>query len=264
MKYPIVQKTVHHHKMNRTQFKRKIVELEAIAARLAKKTSLQQRSQILRIQDVISAKLDQIIVAAMSPGDITTITKRVELTNLIRSEMTNLSISQKASVDKLVTTIYNTNRQEISKLFNRSFDVTNDYQVKALMNVGVNGKPYSSRIYSNNNIIGERINKDITRMLYDKANPYDIKQALRKDLDISWNAADRLVRTEGSRFYNTAALDSYKDAGLQEVEWLTEQDDRLCEICGPLDGQRFPINSTLLPPNDSHVNCRCTVLPVIE
>ena len=249
--------------MNRLLFKRKIVQLEAVVNRLARTTSVAQRRDIKRAQGVIIKTLDELLAESLKVDSINLIAKRIELTNVIRKEMTNLSITQKTTVDKVLTSIYKTNYTEISKMLGNSFNVVSDQQVKALMNVGIGGKPYSTRIYSNNTIVGERINRDITKLLFNKADPTDIKQAIRKDLNISWNSADRLVRTEASRFYNSAALDSYKDAGLEEVEWLTEQDDLTCEICGPLNGQRFPINDSMLPPNDSHANCRCTVLPVL-
>lgn len=127
--------------------------------------------------------------------------------------------------------------------------------------MATDGKTYSTRLYSNNKLIAERVNNDISRMLYQKASPQDIKKAIAKDFNISYSSADRLIRTETSKFYNSAAEDSYRAAGITEIEWLTEKDDRTCEICGPLNGKRFPIGTKNAP---AHVSCRCTILPVIE
>jgi hypothetical protein len=48
------------------------------------------------------------------------------------------------------------------------------------------------------------------------------------------------------------------------VEWQTAADERVCPICDELDGTQweFDDESILIPVDDSHENCRCTVEPV--
>ena len=81
-----------------------------------------------------------------------------------------------------------------------------------------------------------------------------------------WKSAfarsQRLVRTEMSHIYNTAAAERYKDAGCIGYEWLTAKDERVCVDCADLDGKFFPIgNEEDLPP--LHPNCLCTIVPVV-
>jgi len=45
-----------------------------------------------------------------------------------------------------------------------------------------------------------------------------------------------------------------KQAGATKVMWHTEQDDRVCAVCDPLDGRIFDIDA--VPPKQ-HINCRC-------
>ena len=52
-----------------------------------------------------------------------------------------------------------------------------------------------------------------------------------------------------------AELQAMKDAGVKKVMWLTERDDRVCDICYPLDGKVFNIDS--VPDIPQHWNCRC-------
>ena len=52
-----------------------------------------------------------------------------------------------------------------------------------------------------------------------------------------------------------AELQAMKDAGVTKVMWLTERDDRVCDICYPLDGKVFNIDS--VPDIPQHWNCRC-------
>lgn len=51
-----------------------------------------------------------------------------------------------------------------------------------------------------------------------------------------------------------ATLKSYKDAGVKRVIWRTEEDDKVCPVCGPLDGKVYDIDKVPVKP---HVNCRC-------
>ena len=73
--------------------------------------------------------------------------------------------------------------------------------------------------------------------------------------------ATTLARTETMKAFNQGALTQYDKHGITEVEWLTAHDERTCDECGPLDGERFPIDGA--PDMPLHPNCRCTVLPVI-
>jgi len=46
------------------------------------------------------------------------------------------------------------------------------------------------------------------------------------------------------------------------VMWSTEEDERVCPICAPLDGMVWTLDSPdlLSPVRDSHINCRCRLM----
>lgn len=71
--------------------------------------------------------------------------------------------------------------------------------------------------------------------------------------------AERVSRTEVITASNRGANDRYAKEGINEVEWLASPDS--CEECAGLDGQIFPVDSGPRP--SYHVNCRCTILPVV-
>lgn len=52
---------------------------------------------------------------------------------------------------------------------------------------------------------------------------------------------------------------AYERAGVKWVKWVTQQDERVCEDCDPLDGKVFPIDQ--VPPKQ-HPRCRCYIVPV--
>lgn len=60
---------------------------------------------------------------------------------------------------------------------------------------------------------------------------------------------------------DTARLDAFKAVGIKRVVWNTEDDDRVCEDCGPLDGQVFDIDA--VPPKP-HWGCRCWISPILD
>ena len=86
--------------------------------------------------------------------------------------------------------------------------------------------------------------------------------------------ATLIARTELTAAYNNAGLDSVQDTidqGLikptAEKEWLTAEDERVCAICAPLDGQVVPIKEQFdggfdVPP--AHPQCRCTAIYNVE
>lgn len=48
------------------------------------------------------------------------------------------------------------------------------------------------------------------------------------------------------------------------VMWSTQEDERVCPICAPLDGMVWPLDDPGLmsPVRDSHINCRCRLLSI--
>ena len=55
-------------------------------------------------------------------------------------------------------------------------------------------------------------------------------------------------------------MQAMRDAGVEYVMWHTQEDERVCEDCEPLDGQIFPINA--MPMLPQHPRCRCWVTAV--
>jgi len=83
------------------------------------------------------------------------------------------------------------------------------------------------------------------------------------------NRAMRISRTELSFAYNKGQLYSIQQAsesgyiqGEVRKIWLTSPDDRLCDICEPLDGEEVSINESFsigLDAPPAHPHCRCSV-----
>lgn len=96
------------------------------------------------------------------------------------------------------------------------------------------------------------------------ANPRDIADDLTDSLDLSYQRAETIARTEIIRAHAEGQLDALQDMGVEQVgvmvEWSTAGDDRVCELCEELEGVVLEIAEAhnLIP---RHPNCRCSFIP---
>ncbi len=94
-----------------------------------------------------------------------------------------------------------------------------------------------------------------------------VKRLQQKGVKLAKIRAKRIVATETEALaeymrYETALLN-----GVKTKTWATAEDERVCPICLPLDGQTVPIKQNFdgdlrYPP--AHVMCRCSVDYAIE
>jgi SPP1 gp7 family putative phage head morphogenesis protein len=90
---------------------------------------------------------------------------------------------------------------------------------------------------------------------------YEIVDTIVSDgRDISRIRAERIVLTETSKAMATVELEAAKRAGIKDIKWRTSQDERVCPICGPLEGVVTQIGkpfSGTIYHTPAHVSCRC-------
>lgn len=110
-------------------------------------------------------------------------------------------------------------------------------------------------------------------------------------LSDSWNnvRALQIAKTETARASNTGALNAYKQANIELVEWSAILDSTVCPYCRGLDGKTTPTGESfvegeftpvredgslapplnlsytdgVLPSAPAHPSCRCVIIPVI-
>jgi len=93
----------------------------------------------------------------------------------------------------------------------------------------------------------------------------EIARNLRKNVTtITKTRANVIARTEIVRAHSEGQLDAFEQLNIQGVgvmaEWSTAGDDRVCDVCGDLEGHIMTIEEArgLLP---QHPNCRCAWIP---
>jgi len=73
-----------------------------------------------------------------------------------------------------------------------------------------------------------------------------------------------IARTELAYAHSEGQLDAFEAMGVDKigvmVEWSTAADDRVCEMCGPMEGDVMSVQEArgLIP---RHPNCRCAYIP---
>lgn len=58
-----------------------------------------------------------------------------------------------------------------------------------------------------------------------------------------------------------ATIQAYKDAGIEKVRWVTQEDEKVCGTCAPRDGKVYDIDK--VPPRP-HYRCRCELEPLTD
>jgi SPP1 gp7 family putative phage head morphogenesis protein len=142
-----------------------------------------------------------------------------------------------------------------------SWTILNENFAKEVVNANFKGAKYSDRIWDNKSKLKQQLEKNIVDTVISGESKDKAVKAIIDRFGVAFSDSDRIVRTETMRVLNDGQKQSYKDNGYTKVEWLVEDDDRLCDECSPLDGKIFDINAV---PSLIHPNCRCTFIAVIE
>ena len=118
-------------------------------------------------------------------------------------------------------------------------------QAEKVIRTAWSGANYSSRIWKN----GEKLGREIKQVMLTAVHRGTSIQKLSKDLsrrmEVGYNNAERLVRTELNFIQNRAALDSIASSGLEYYQFIAALDNRTCPRCGGLDGQIFALEESM-------------------
>ena len=139
--------------------------------------------------------------------------------------------------------------------------------IKKIIEYPYAGKMFSDRIWDNKDALVKYIQQDLTVGIIRGDSIQKMARQLKKDLNVLYYQAERLVRTETNYAMNQAHLKGYKDSGVVEkYEFLAARDKRTSKLCRDLDGEMFELSEATVGVNypPVHCNCRSTVIPVLE
>lgn len=125
---------------------------------------------------------------------------------------------------------------------------------------------FSERIWKNQQQLkielAEVLNKDINN----QRGRRQIYRDLARRLAVSEYKAERVVRTELARYQSEMELEQYKDAGVEEFEFVAVLDNRTSSECKDNDGEVHLVKDMSIGTNAPplHPNCRSTTVPYFQ
>lgn len=104
-----------------------------------------------------------------------------------------------------------------------------------------------------------RFNSETERKAYRLAEQLEVSTDRNRLIDRAMKDWSRQVGQYAITFTDEAVVQAFKDAGIERVKWLTEDDERTCSTCNGMNGMEFQIDE--IPPKP-HYGCRCEIRPV--
>lgn len=114
-------------------------------------------------------------------------------------------------------------------------------------------------------VMGQQVGRHLADGIVHGLHPSVIARNMSKSIDkITRTRANVMARTEIIAAHAEGQLDSFDELSVKELqvmaEWSTAGDDRVCDLCMPLEGTVMTVDEArgLLP---RHPNCRCAWMP---
>lgn len=99
--------------------------------------------------------------------------------------------------------------------------------------------------------------------LYRKRDRLSEALETRSDTAYEWKRAmslwAQMVTQYADIVTDNVVIETYKECGVKEVRWVTQQDGKVCKKCDELGGNVYPIDKA---PGKQHWKCRCYYIPV--
>lgn len=173
------------------------------------------------------------------------------------------------NVIRTVVTVY---RTEAKKARKRYWEVAFEAYILAMIILGEDGQKTHQMadkaitmewvdkfLDETNPLTQYRFNSETERKAYRLAEQLEVSPDRNRAIDRAMKDWSRQIGQYAIDFTDRAVIQAFADAGIEQVEWETEKDERTCNSCGGLDGEKFPIAEIPVKP---HYGCRCRLKPV--
>ena len=156
---------------------------------------------------------------------------------------------------------------EAKGTISKDFLLLDNEKVKEIANSVwcADGKHWSERVWDKTRRLQTSIEKGLVDSVARGASKDDLVKDLQSSFGASFSNADRIARTELAHVQNRTTLETYKKAGIEYVETIVANDERLCDTCSRHNGQITPIGEAREGKAFLfHPNCRCDIVPVLQ
>lgn len=195
------------------------------------------------------------------------ITRLQALQDAINVELTKVTHEYQMTLEDTLIGLFTEQYKEVSDLLGIMAPVINREAIKTIIEYPYAGKMFSDRIWDNKDALVKHIKQNLTVGIIRGDSIQKMSRQLKKDLNVLYYQAERLVRTETNYAMNQGHLKGYADSGVVEkYEFLAAIDSRTSKLCKNQNGKIYKLSDATVGVNypPLHPNCRSTVIPVLE
>lgn len=121
-----------------------------------------------------------------------------------------------AAVEKVLDDAYYSTAYAIDKgiEINKSFSMLSQEFIDTAINLEIDGKTFSNRIWDDCTLLANRVKSDVQKAMIQGTSPEKLARQIKKDFGSSAYQAQRLINTEIARAVTTAQDEAYRNSGV--------------------------------------------------
>ena len=170
------------------------------------------------------------------------ITRLQALQDAINVELTKVTHEYQMTLEDTLIGLFTEQYKEVSELMGVMAPVINREAIKTIIEYPYAGKMFSDRIWDNKDALVKHIHQNLTVGIIRGDSVQKMARQLKKDLNVLYYQAERLVRTETNYAMNQGHKKGYEDSGVVEkYEFLAAIDSRTSKLCKDQDGKVYKL-----------------------
>jgi SPP1 gp7 family putative phage head morphogenesis protein len=198
-------------------------------------------------------------------------TMKINRLELLKSKIALELVAMGSDTEKYVDkTLTGEAEEEVKRqagILAQTLDTFDAKRIKQVVTGSYTDATFSQRIWGNNESLKRNLDTLLTQSIINGKHPNVLARDLKKQFGASQYEAERLMRTESARVQSQITMDSYKESGIKEYEWVSEP--TACPTCSSLNGKHWKVEDAQVasvshPMFPMHPNCRCAVIPVTD
>ena len=178
------------------------------------------------------------------------ITRLQALQDAINVELTKVTHEYQMTLEDTLIGLFTEQYKEVSELLGIMAPVINREAIKTIIEYPYAGKMFSDRIWDNKDALVKHIKQNLTAGIIRGDSIQKMSRQLKKDLNVLYYQAERLVRTETNYAMNQGHLKGYADSGVVEkYEFLAAIDSRTSKLCKNQNGKVYKLSDAVVGVN---------------
>ena len=178
------------------------------------------------------------------------ITRLQALQDAINVELTKVTHEYQMTLEDTLIGLFTEQYKEVGELLGIMAPVINREAIKTIIEYPYAGKMFSDRIWDNKDALVKHIKQNLTAGIIRGDSIQKMSRQLKKDLNVLYYQAERLVRTETNYAMNQGHLKGYADSGVVEkYEFLAAIDSRTSKLCKNQNGKVYKLSEATVGVN---------------